>query len=91
MGIDILEPSYGVLYCDCCGKDVESGECVCPECPQCGAQGLLLCYNPDNEVGHGLFFTAEQLEGKRKYEAFLASRELFFSEPEPLGDNWDRP
>lgn len=47
------------LYCDiCCHGE---GDCICPECPVCGAVGDLKCYQK-----HGMKLTQEQIESQKK-------------------------
>lgn len=43
--------------CEACGRPVD--DCICPECPQCGATGDVICYEL-----HGLHLTTEQLNGQ---------------------------
>jgi len=42
--------------CEVCGREVDN--CICPECPVCGAYGDPGCY-----LDHGLELTAEQVKG----------------------------
>lgn len=54
----------GEMYdetCMLCGKD--AGDCECPECPVCGVQGDLRCY----DEGH-MVMTKEQLTRKETVE-----------------------
>lgn len=44
--------------CVMCGGDVDNDKCICPECPQCYAQGDPICYTE-----HGLTPTYSQLKG----------------------------
>lgn len=57
----------------CCRDEVD---CVCPECPECGASGDPNCYmskmNPFN--GHGMKLTREQVIG-RAYAAVAVAQE----------------
>ena len=57
--------------CEVCGKDVD--RCICAECKVCGCQGDPQCYEQEQEQGHGLVRTAEQVESLRsemdKWEA----------------------
>lgn len=47
-----------------CG--VMPDDCICPECPTCGAQGDLKCYEE-----HGLTRNEDQLRGRRKLDEVL--------------------
>jgi hypothetical protein len=55
--------------CECCGHD--SADCICPECPICGAMGNPKCYSSPymmviqhENSDHGLKFNREQLIGQ---------------------------
>ena len=55
--------------CDCCGHHVD--ECVCPECPYCGATGDPKCYDEghhsdDVRLGDKMEYTLEQRIGQQK-------------------------
>lgn len=55
--------------CEVCG--IESGNCICPECPSCGSAGDPKCYEE-----HGLVRTQAQIDGKAALDAQLnAERE----------------
>lgn len=56
--------------CDVCGQDVDSDQCRCPECPECGAVGRLECYGETD--GHGLVRSQAQIDGRARLEASLA-------------------
>lgn len=45
--------------CDVCGLSVD--DCICPVCPECGAQGDLNCYGQ-----HGLAISDEQRASKER-------------------------
>jgi hypothetical protein len=47
--------------CEVCG--IEAGNCICPECPQCGSYGDPHCYEK-----HGLVRTPEQIDSRAAYE-----------------------
>lgn len=47
--------------CEVCGKPID--DCICPECPECGAQGDPVCYEK-----HGLVITEEQKTSKEHAE-----------------------
>jgi hypothetical protein len=66
------EPDYGP--CGCCGRELD--ECICPECPECGATGDPACY-----VNHGLEYTKDQLEGVR--ELIDSNANPIPADPEP--------
>lgn len=57
-------PPEADFTCGVCGRDQELGQCICPECPECGAQGDPECY----EV-HGLIRTQEQIKSRAQVEA----------------------
>lgn len=44
-------------YCEMCG--CESGSCICPECPVCGAAGDPACYHE-----HGMEESWEQVQSR---------------------------
>jgi hypothetical protein len=50
------------LPCEVCGH--AAGDCICPECPTCGATGDPLCYEQ-----HGLVRNQQQIAGRAKLEA----------------------
>ena len=53
-------PPDGELQCDVCKREV--GQCICPECPQCGETGNPRCYED-----HGLVRTPEQDASAESY------------------------
>jgi hypothetical protein len=65
----MIDDAYGREEpCDVCGL-MADGDCICPECPECGATGDPHCYEPD---GHGLTRSFAQvalrLEAERQWE-----------------------
>lgn len=60
------EPSF----CEVCGGNVDNGNCICPECPQCGETGNPLCYKE-----HGITVSKEQQEQKLQYEKYWEDRD----------------
>ena len=63
-------PGYDEIFpCEVCGKMVD--DCICPECPTCGAQGDPKCYDLTRD-GHGLVRTGEQLVSSERVDSFLA-------------------
>lgn len=54
--------------CDICGLSAD--ECICPECPECGAQGDIFCYHY-----HGLVISDGQKESKAKTEQEWAEQD----------------
>lgn len=55
----MIDAQFASGPCECCGYDVDSGECVCPECPECESVGDPECYKK-----HGLKYNKAQLLGK---------------------------
>lgn len=37
-------PGDEECFCEMCGKSVDGGDCICPECPRCGEFGNPDCY-----------------------------------------------
>jgi hypothetical protein len=50
--------------CDMCGLDVDSEECICEECPVCGAYGDPYCYEH-----HGMPYNMAQYMTLKEQEA----------------------
>jgi len=51
--------------CAVCCRPVD--DCVCPECPVCGAQGDPACYaDPPRVEGHGMRLTREQAVARQE-------------------------
>ena len=55
-----IDPDPGP--CQVCGRDPD-GDCLCPECPTCGAYGDPKCYE-----SHGLVRTPEQIASRKAYD-----------------------
>lgn len=47
--------------CQICGLNID--DCICPECPQCSAQGDPFCYE-----SHGLKRSSEQIASKKAFD-----------------------
>ena len=56
-------PDYLDAPCTVCGAAPE--DCVCPECPKCGAAGDPACYAAG---GHGLERTEEQIASAIRHD-----------------------
>lgn len=74
-------------YCEVCGCDTD--DCVCPECPECGAVGDPRCYTE-----HGLVMSPEQLASKeeadrRAAEAAASEEADYYSDCEGLDEEED--
>lgn len=52
--------------CAVCGQFVD--DCVCPECPKCGAIGDPGCYSDFHAERHGMEMSDEQIKLARKAE-----------------------
>ena len=52
-------------FCAVCGGRVDLDQCVCPECPICGAVGDRYCYD-----FHALTRTSEQIRSYLVFRAF---------------------
>jgi hypothetical protein len=70
-------PEQDVEYgCEICLKEEE--ECVCLECPECGAIGDPKCYG-DNEGEHGMETTLEQQIAVQEYEIEKAKQDAYYA------------
>jgi hypothetical protein len=74
--------------CEVCGKMPE--DCICPECPECGAQGDPECYGK-----HGLVKTQEQVDSLRELEKAIEEEQVaearYFEALEKERDREDAP
>ncbi len=59
----MIDEAYGTDEpCEICGQNPD-GDCLCPECPECGGVGDPGCYDK-----HGLVRTQEQIDSLRTAE-----------------------
>lgn len=62
--------------CGVCGQDIY-GDCICPECPVCGATGDPLCYDGielsllSGEPSHGLVRSFAQVALRAHLDQFI--------------------
>lgn len=69
-------PGNGPFFCEVCAAHTDT-DCVCPECPECGAFGDPACYEK-----HGL--TRSDLQKERlahfaaQHKADLAAEQAFY-------------
>lgn len=70
-----IDPPSGP--CEICGQNVDADECICPECPECGAYGDPDCYEK-----HWLVRTEEQINllanAEKEWEERSRAEEEYF-------------
>ena len=70
--------------CDICGGDPD-GDCICPECPECGANGDPICYDQ-----HGLVRSQAQIDGLAELKVEQLAEDAMYdrwAEEHPEGDD----
>jgi hypothetical protein len=83
----MIDEAYGEEQpCQCCGSD--PADCICPECPVCGAQGNSLCYTE-----HGQIFNKVQRMGQSRMnigqlKARIIDEEMYLAWLEYQPDDW---
>lgn len=88
-------PDEGPLICDVCGGDVDRDECICPECPFCGACGDPGCY-VGKDAGHWLVESPEQVaqmaRKMREWETYARQEAEILAEIRPRDEEgYDDP
>jgi hypothetical protein len=93
----MIDESMGMEEpCPSCGMD--PADCICPECPVCGAQGDPVCYNQDvnNNRNHSinyLFYNKAQRMGQSRLKIAqlkeqIADEEQYMAWLEDQPEDW---
>ena len=71
----MIDEAYGSEGpCECCGND--PADCICPECPTCGAQGDSRCYDAPVNGGHNLRYNRDQRIGRAKLKIYMLQQQI---------------